>query len=169
MKRWLLAGALLALKAAGVHAADAHDHAHGSAAMPLHATQTPWGIAADPSRAERMVEVRMRDSMRFAPSVINVRRGETVRLVLVNEGKLEHEFVLGTEAEIRRHEAMMAKATGAHAHTPHAESAPSGMATVAPGASEMLVWTFNRPGTFTFACLVPGHYPAGMRGQLVVR
>ena len=168
MKEWLLAPVLLVLQVGGVHAADSHDHAHATAAPPAHAAQTPWGIAADPSRAQRMVEVRMRDTMRFEPSTIDVRRGETVRLVLVNEGKLPHEFVLGTDAEIRRHEEMMAKASGAHEHTPHADGAPAGMASVAPGARETLVWTFNRPGTFAFACLMPGHYPAGMRGRLVV-
>ncbi len=31
-----------------------------------------------------------------------------------------------------------------------------------------IVWTFNRPGTFKFACLIAGHYPAGMKGIITV-
>ncbi|NDW02705.1 plastocyanin/azurin family copper-binding protein, partial [Salipiger sp. PrR002] len=29
-------------------------------------------------------------------------------------------------------------------------------------------WTFGEPGTFEFACLLPGHYEAGMHGPLTV-
>jgi len=32
-----------------------------------------------------------------------------------------------------------------------------------------MVWQFNRPGEFRFACLVPGHYEAGMTGTIIVR
>jgi uncharacterized cupredoxin-like copper-binding protein len=42
------------------------------------------------------------------------------------------------------------------------------MAHVAPGQSGEIVWTFNRPGTFNFACLIAGHFEAGMIGTVVV-
>jgi uncharacterized cupredoxin-like copper-binding protein len=31
------------------------------------------------------------------------------------------------------------------------------------------VWTFNRAGEFDFACLVGGHYEAGMKGRIIVK
>jgi plastocyanin len=31
-----------------------------------------------------------------------------------------------------------------------------------------LIWTFNRPGEFDFACLIAGHYEAGMAGKITV-
>ena len=31
-----------------------------------------------------------------------------------------------------------------------------------------LIWTFSQPGTFQFACLIPGHMEAGMQGPLTV-
>jgi uncharacterized cupredoxin-like copper-binding protein len=31
------------------------------------------------------------------------------------------------------------------------------------------VWTFNRAGEFHFACLIPGHYDAGMKGLIIVK
>jgi uncharacterized cupredoxin-like copper-binding protein len=43
------------------------------------------------------------------------------------------------------------------------------MAHVEPGRSGDLIWTFNRTGEFEFACLLPGHYQAGMRGTIRVR
>lgn len=36
------------------------------------------------------------------------------------------------------------------------------MAHVAPGQTGEIVWHFNRPGDFEFACLIPGHFEAGM-------
>ena len=48
------------------------------------------------------------------------------------------------------------------------EHAEPYMAHVAPGEREDLVWHFNRPGTFDFACLIPGHYQAGMQGRFTV-
>ena len=38
-----------------------------------------------------------------------------------------------------------------------------------PGRRGSLVWTFNRPGDFEFACLVAGHFEAGMVGRLNVK
>ena len=37
---------------------------------------------------------------------------------------------------------------------------------VAPGKTGELVWNFNRPGEFDFACLIAGHYQAGMVGKI---
>ncbi|MDW8324838.1 MAG: plastocyanin, partial [Burkholderiales bacterium] len=42
------------------------------------------------------------------------------------------------------------------------------MAHVAPGGRGEIVWRFNRPGEFFYACLIPGHYEAGMIGRIEV-
>ena len=39
---------------------------------------------------------------------------------------------------------------------------------VEPGKTSELVWQFTKAGTFDFACLQPGHYDAGMKGNVVV-
>ena len=41
------------------------------------------------------ITVTMSDAMRFAPDRIDVRKGETIRFVLQNEGQLRHELVFG--------------------------------------------------------------------------
>lgn len=43
------------------------------------------------------------------------------------------------------------------------------MAHVDPGKRGEIVWTFNRPGEFKFACLIAGHYQAGMVGTVRVQ
>ena len=42
------------------------------------------------------------------------------------------------------------------------------MAHVPPGKTGEIVWTFNRAGQFEFACLIAGHYQAGMVGLVTV-
>ena len=38
-----------------------------------------------------------------------------------------------------------------------------------PGKSGEIVWKFSKAGTFEIACNVPGHYDAGMVGELTVK
>jgi hypothetical protein len=35
--------------------------------------------------------------------------------------------------------------------------------------SDELLWKFTRRGEFEYACLIPGHYKAGMHGKLIVK
>ena len=123
--------------------------------------QKPWGIAGDARAVKRTIEVGMSDEMRFYPERINIKRNETVRFVVKNNGKLMHEFVLGTKKELDEHAALMLK-------FPNMEHDEPYMAHVAPGKTGQIVWNFNRPGAFEFACLIAGHYQAGMIGKIEV-
>lgn len=153
--------ALVAVALAASASAFAHgDKPHGGNTAATK-EQKPWGIAGDAKAATRSIEVRMLDTMRFVPERIDVRQGETIRFVYRNEGKVMHEFVLGTRKELEQHAAMMVKFPTMEHDEPY-------MVHVAPGKTGEIVWTFNRAGTFDFACLIPGHYQAGMRGKVVV-
>lgn len=134
---------------------------HAKASTPVTKEQKPWGIAADPAAARRTVEITMSDTMRFSPDLIEVRQGEVVKLVVRNRGAVLHEIVLGTKKELEAHAALMAKFPGMEHDEPY-------MAHVKPAASGELVWNFNRAGEFDFACLIPGHYQAGMVGRIKV-
>ena len=151
----------LALAGAAVPFAWAHGEKHGAAAAPLVKEQKPWGIAAEPKAATRTIEIRMTDDMRFSPDRIEVRQGEVVRFVIHNAGKLMHEMVIGTQQELDQHAAMMMKHPGMEHDEPY-------MAHVGPGKRGRMVWNFNRPGEFQFACLIAGHYQAGMKGTILV-
>lgn len=154
MKRILMLGALLAVSP--VHAHGDRQHAPVEQAV---AEQTDWGIAG--SVATRTVTLDLLDNMRFSPDRIEVAEGETIRFVVRNRGGMRHEMVIGTPAALAGHAALMAK----HPGMQHAEPY---MAHVEPGKRGEIVWTFNRTGEFEYACLLPGHYQAGMRGTLVV-
>ena len=139
----------------------AHGEEHAEKPAVVKKEQKPWGIAGDAKRATRTIEVRMADTMRFMPDRIEVRQGETIRFVHKNDGKVMHEFVLGTKRELDEHAALMRK-------FPEMEHDEPYMAHVGPGRTGEIVWTFNRPGEFFFGCLIPGHYEAGMIGTVKV-
>ena len=123
--------------------------------------QKPWGIAGDRKAVDRTMEHRMLDTMRFTPDKVDVKLGETVRFVITNDGKQMHEFVIGTKNELDEHAALMLK-------FPEMEHDAPYMAHVPPGKTGAIVWKFNRAGEFDFACLLPGHYQAGMVGKIKV-
>lgn len=45
----------------------------------------------------------MLDSMRYKPAQVTVKKGETIRFIVKNAGKIRHELVLGTEKELQEH------------------------------------------------------------------
>ena len=137
------------------------DDKHPAKAGPVKKEQTDWGIAGDAGKARRSIEVGMADNMRFTPDRIAVKLGETVRFVARNNGKVMHEFVIGTQAENEKHAALMIKFPNMEHDAPY-------MAHVPPGKTGQIVWTFNRAGEFEFACLIAGHYSAGMVGTITV-
>ncbi|MCU0922679.1 MAG: cupredoxin family protein [Burkholderiaceae bacterium] len=157
-----LAATVVAALATVSAAAWAHgDKAHAGTAGPVVKEQKDWGIAGDAKAVTRTVEIRMTDAMRFTPDRIEVRQGDTVRFVVRNTGKVMHEFVIGTKKELDAHAALMVKFPDMEHDEPY-------MAHVAPGQTGEIVWTFNRAGDFDFACLIAGHYQAGMVGRIQV-
>jgi len=132
----------------------------GKSHSPVVKEQKPWGIAGD-AKGARTIEVRMTDDMRFTPDRIQVRQGETIRFVVRNQGKVLHEMVIGDRQSLAEHAALMLKFPGMEHDEPY-------MTHVKAGRTGEVAWNFNRPGEFTFACLIPGHYQAGMIGTIVV-
>jgi uncharacterized cupredoxin-like copper-binding protein len=40
---------------------------------------------------------------------------------------------------------------------------------LAPQTPSDIIWKFTKKGTFEFACLIPGHYQAGIHGLIMVK
>jgi uncharacterized cupredoxin-like copper-binding protein len=133
-------------------------HAHGFTAVK---EQKEWGIAGDADKVSRTIHIDMSDDMKFSPAMITIKKGETIRFHVANKGKVLHEMVIGTKQELDAHAEMMKK----HPNMEHDEAY---MAHVDPGQKGEIVWLFNREGEFDFACLIPGHYEAGMKGKIRV-
>ena len=161
MKRYLTLF-IIGLLSAFIGQAYAHgdDHAKKKPAA-VKKEQKPWGIAGDAKGVKRTINITMTDNMRFTPDKIEVKQGETIKFLLKNDGKMLHEMVIGTKKELEEHAALMLKFPTMEHEEPY-------MAHVPVGKTGEIIWTFNRAGDFDFACLIAGHYQAGMVGKITV-
>lgn len=148
----ITAGALSILSASAMAHSEKHHDTKQSAEVVKE--QKAWGIAGEPAKITRTIVFSMTDNMHFTPDKVEVKQGETVKFVLENDGKIMHEFVLGTKATLDEHAALMMKFPDMEHDEPY-------MAHVSPGKTGEVIWTFNRPGQVDFACLIAGHYQAG--------
>ena len=136
----------------GAGAAGTHGGGHN---------ESPIGEPGVASKASRTIQVDAADSMRFTPSNVSVKKGETIRFVIKNSGKVPHEFSLGTEKELKEHYEVMKK-------FPTMEHEEANKISLKPGKQGEVIWRFTKPGVVNFACLHVGHYEAGMKGQVKV-
>lgn len=159
LKPLLLALAVSTLAPLSTAAGDPRGKSHASSS--ISSEEHPFGMQGDPKKATRTIAIDMSDAMRFTPSEITVKQGETIRFVVKNKGKLLHEMVIGTMEELKAHHALMQKQPGME----HEEAY---MTHVSPGKKETMVWKFTQAGEFYYACLIPGHFEAGMIGKINV-
>jgi uncharacterized cupredoxin-like copper-binding protein len=155
--------ALAALAVGAAHGGGGHAHDGKPGRFDAGKVEDkPFGRQGDPAKAVRTIRIHMADTMRFTPADITVKRGETVKLVAANRGQVLHELVLGTADDLRKHADLMRQHPGMEHEEPH-------MTHVKPGKTGEIVWQFTQPGEFRFACLIPGHFEAGMVGKVTVR
>lgn len=153
--------AVVALAAPPAHGHGNETHAEKDHKPNLDLVEKSFGRTGDPAQIDRTIEIEGRDTMRFTPDRIVVKQGETIRFVVRNRGTQLHEAVLGTSADLQRHAELMRK-------FPAMEHDEPFMVHVAPGGQGEIIWQFTQAGEFRFACLIPGHFEAGMTGSITV-
>lgn len=161
MKQLLLATSItLGIVSAGAFAHGEKPHSQKFSAAQL-SEEKAFGKAGDPKQVTRTITFHMTDKMRFDPSQITVKQGETIKFVARNDGKIMHEMVIGTMKDLKEHAEQMKKFPGMEHDEPY-------MAHVASGNSGEIIWQFTKTGEFDFACLIAGHFDAGMMGKIKV-
>jgi uncharacterized cupredoxin-like copper-binding protein len=94
----------------------------------------------------------------FSVDHVRVHTGTLVRFVVRNHDPIPHELIVGDAAVHARHE-----------HGTEATHPPRpGEVSVLPDDDGETFYRFDRPGTFVFACHLPGHYAYGMHGTIAV-
>ena len=147
----------------------------GQAPDPKTPAKGPAGAKA--AAGARTVELTGGDDMKFNLTTIQAKPGETLRVVLKSTGTLPkmamgHNFVvvkLGTDVAEFNKAAMMA---GATEYVPQDQKAQIIGSTKLVGPGETIEVTFKVPakaGSYPYMCTFPGHFAAGMKGQLVVK
>lgn len=89
------------------------------------------------------------------------RQGEAIRFGVRKKGKVLHEMVIGTMAELKSHGEMMRQ----HPGMAHDEGY---MTHVGAGKKGEMLWQFTEAGEFHYACLIPDQVAAGMVGNITV-
>lgn len=126
-----------------------------------------FGEPADPGSADRVIGIEVDDDLGFDPDMLEVQAGEVVTFSITNAGETQHDFTLGPEEVQEAHEAEMAdmdemdEEGSGHGGDPNAISIPA-------GETAELTWRFTEPGAVLMGCHVPGHWDAGMRGEIDV-
>ena len=156
MKSRLTIAALMSLATASAFAAGSGDHSHDELKI---------GRAGKPAEATRTIDIVMMETddgkMVFEPASFTVRQGETLKLSFVNEGEVDHEFVMDGHDAILEHKELMER-------FPEMEHDDPNAIRLQPGGKGEIVWTFATAGEFSFGCLIPGHYESGMKGDIDV-
>lgn len=161
MKKFTSALLVVLITSASTFAFAHGDEARAKKAGSVKKEQKEWGIGGDAKAVTRTITFTMTDNMRFDPDRINVKQGDTIRFIIKNGGKIMHEMVIGKKKDLEEHAALMMKFPDMEHEEPY-------MAHVGPGKTGEIIWTFNKPGSFDFACLIAGHYQAGMTGKVYV-
>ncbi len=130
----------------------------------------------------KTITVKMFDNY-YQPSEIKVKKGETIKFIVMNKGELVHEYNIATKemhlkhqpemAKMVEHEILladkidknkmkeMAKKDHAMAHK-HANSL-----LLEPNETGEIVWKFSTNAKLEIACNVPGHYETGMIAKII--
>ncbi len=134
-------------EAVGDHADDDHD--------------ADSGVDVD-----RTVEVAMTE-FAYEPHEFEGMAGETIEFVVSNLGVVEHEFRLSNEHRIEEH---LAAGHADHDDQAAGEHHEGGdvILLVEPGETGSVVVTFGEDTALfsQVACLIPGHYEAGMKAPM---
>ncbi|MBB3140303.1 cupredoxin domain-containing protein [Halomonas organivorans] len=132
--------------------------------------------AADHTAIDRTLSFEAGD-MWFTPGKLAIAPGETVKFEITNSGTLEHEFVIGDNDEQAAHREMMRDMASGGGHDMSADHHGGGhddagnmpAVTIPPGETATLVWTAPHDvEEVEFACNIPGHYEAGMSGDIQI-
>jgi len=158
-------------------ASGSHDDDHGD----KHGAKSSIGEPGKKSEVTRTIQITMGDSY-FEPENISVKRGETIRFVIKNDGDFVHEFNIGTAAMHADHqkEMMMMMEHGAleadkinhkmmkmdMGNGKSMQHDDPNSVLLEPSKSAEVIWKFSEKTKLEFACNVPGHYESGMMGEV---
>ncbi|KLV04321.1 copper-binding protein [Photobacterium ganghwense] len=139
------------------HGMAGHDMAgHGQMASSV-------GMPAPAAQASKTYQVILTDDMkmRFEPA-LSLKQGDVVNFMVKNEGKIPHEFSIGSLDEQAKHRDMMRE-------MPNMEHHDGTTVTLAPGESAEMGWNFMGERFVEFSCNIPGHSEAGMKRNTVLK
>jgi uncharacterized cupredoxin-like copper-binding protein len=123
-----------------------------------------FGAPGMAKMASRTIKISMKD-MAYSLAELKVKEGETIRFIITNNDEADHEFTLGPKEMQAEHRMMMEKMMDEDMEMKHGD--PNAVS-IPEGQVKELVWKFGEPAHIEFACNIPGHYEAGMKGEIMI-
>ncbi|QXO18376.1 MULTISPECIES: copper-resistant cuproprotein CopI [Vibrio] len=115
------------------------------------------GMPAQGAKPDKVVHVLLSDDMKVTfKKEVDIEPNDVVQFVIMNTGKIDHEFSIGSASEQLKHRDMMKNMIDHHMHD------SGSTVTVQPGKAKQLMWHFHGDNNVEFACNMPGHAEAGM-------
>ena len=142
------------------------------------------GSKGDPKDVTRVIEVKMYDNY-YEPNSIQVKKGETIKIIVTNLGDLVHEYNIGTKEMHIEHQPEMARLIehdillgdridhkkmremSKKDHSLGHKHANSVM--LEPNKTGEIIWKFSKDISLEMACNIPGHYESGMVGPITIK
>ncbi|MDO6708950.1 copper-binding protein [Photobacterium sp. 1_MG-2023] len=122
------------------------------------------GMPAQGAKPDKVVHVLLSDDMKIRfKKEVDIEPDDIVQFVVMNVGKIDHEFSIGSMEEQLKHREMMRQMTAGHDHD------SGSTVTVKPGQAKQLLWHFHGEPSVEFACNIPGHAEAGMVKSVMVQ
>ncbi|MEZ8021365.1 cupredoxin family protein [Vibrio splendidus] len=120
------------------------------------------GMPATGAKPDKVVHVLLSDDMKITfKNKVDIEPNDVVQFVVMNTGKIDHEFSIGSASEQLEHREMM-KNMGNHVHD------SGSTVTVKPGKAKQLLWHFRGDNNVEFACNIPEHAEAGMATSITL-
>ena len=120
------------------------------------------GMPAQGAKPDKVVHVLLSDDMKITfKNKVDIEPNDVVQFVVMNTGKIDHEFSIGSASEQLEHREMM-KNMGNHAHD------LGSTVTVKSGKAKQMLWHFHGDNQVEFACNIPGHAEAGMAKSITL-
>lgn len=159
MKKTLLV-ALLSITATSAAASEMDhskmDHSKMNHSMMTMESMSDVGMPAAGAKPDKVIHVLLADDMSIKfKNEVQIEPNDVVQFVVMNVGKIDHEFTIGSTEEQLEHREMMKK-------MPHHTHDSGNAVTVKPGKAKQLLWHFHGDRKVEFACNIPGHAEAGM-------
>ena len=139
------------------------------------------GVKGKESEINRVIKVLMYDNY-YQPNNFKIKKNETIKFIVINKGKLVHEFNLATKDMHLKHQPEMTKLVENEilladkidkkkmkemAKKDHSMShSHSNSILLEPNEDGEIIWKFNTAVKLEAACNIPGHYETGMIAKI---
>lgn len=124
------------------------------------------GMPAKGAKPDKVIHVILSDDNKITfKKDVDIQPNDVVQFVVMNTGKIDHNFTIGSEEEQAKHRKMMA--TMDHSNHEHDHDDGSSV-TVAPGKAKQILWHFHGDNNVVLSCNMPGHSEAGMTKTLTL-